>query len=63
LKARKLGGRLILSLQETERGSFGVPADWTDYFSSDPPASGDPNEYISTTALLKLCEMVKFLHK
>jgi hypothetical protein len=59
LKARKFGGRLILSLQESEQGSFGVPADWTDYFSSDPPSVSDPNEYISAAALLALCEMIK----
>jgi hypothetical protein len=59
LKARKFGGRLILSLQESEQGSFGVPADWTDYFSSDPPSVSDPNEYISASALLILCEMIK----
>jgi len=63
LKARKFGGRLILSLQETELGSFGVPADWTDYFSSDTPLTGDANEYISASALLALCEMVKNLDK
>ena len=63
LKARKFGDRLILSLQESERGSFGIPADWTDYFSSDPLLTADPDEYISTTALLTLCEMVKKLHK
>jgi len=48
---------------ESERGSFGVPADWTDYFPSGPPLTGDPNEYISATALLALCEMVKNLDK
>jgi hypothetical protein len=63
LKARKLGDRVILSLQESERGSFGVPADWTDYFSSDPPTISNPNEYISTSALTALCEMVKNLDK
>jgi hypothetical protein len=59
LKARKFGNRLILSLQESERGSFGILADWTDYFSSDPPIISNPNEYISTSALTALCEMVK----
>jgi hypothetical protein len=59
LKARKFGGRLILSLMESEQGSFGIPADWTDYSSSDPPLTRDPNEYISASALLALCEMVK----
>jgi hypothetical protein len=63
LKARKSGNRLILSLHESERGSFGIPADWTDYFSSDPLLTGDPNEYISASALLALCEMVKILDK
>jgi hypothetical protein len=63
LKVRKLGGRLILSLQESEQGSFGIPADWTDYFSSDPPLAADPNEYISATSLLALCEMIKNLDK
>jgi len=59
LKVRKWAGKLILSLQGTERGSFGIQADWTDYFSSDPPFLSDPNEYISPSALLALCEMVK----
>jgi hypothetical protein len=63
LKARKLGGKLILSLQESERGSFGIAADWTDYFSSDPHLNSDPDEYISTKALLTLCDMVKKIHK
>jgi hypothetical protein len=63
LKVRKFGGRLILSLQDPEQGSLSVPADWTDYFSSDPPFSGTPNEYISPSALLSLCEMVKNFDK
>jgi len=59
LKARKWTGKLILSLQGTESGSFGIQADWTDYFSPDLPSTADPDEYISPSALLALCEMVK----
>jgi hypothetical protein len=63
LKVRKFGDRLILSLQEPEQGSFGISADWTDYFSSDSPFTSDPNQYISLSALFVLCEMVKKLDK
>jgi hypothetical protein len=59
LKARKWAGRTVLSLQGTESGTFGIQSDWTDYFSPDPPFLSDPNGYISPSALLKLCEMVK----
>jgi hypothetical protein len=59
LKARRCAGKLTLSLQGTESGSFGIQAEWTDYFSSDPPSVSGPDEYISPSALLALCEMVK----
>jgi hypothetical protein len=63
LKVRKFGDRLILSLREPEQGSFGIPADWTDYFSSAPSFTSDPNQFISPSALLMLCEMVKEIDK
>ncbi|WP_439490853.1 DUF5372 family protein [Algoriphagus sp.] len=59
LKARKCAGKLTLSLQGTDSGSFGILVDWTDYLPSETPLLDNPNNYISPSALLSLCEMVK----
>ncbi|WP_157972210.1 DUF5372 family protein [Pleomorphovibrio marinus] len=59
LKIRNCSGKLTLSLQGTDSGSFSIQADWTDYFPSEPPLLSGPDEYISLQALLALCDMVK----
>lgn len=56
---RKVAGSLTLVLQEHERGSFAIEATWTDYFSSETDALATPDQYISTQALLALCQMCK----
>lgn len=63
LKAKIWAGKLVLSIQGTDSGTFGIQADWTDYFPSDDDFSCGTNEYISVGALLALCEMVKNLDK
>ncbi|MCC5939895.1 MAG: hypothetical protein JJU34_21630 [Lunatimonas sp.] len=59
LKIRKCAGKLTLSLRGTDCGSFGIQADWTDYFLSEPPPLSGPGEFISLKALSALCDMVK----
>ena len=59
LKTKKIGGRVILVLQEHQIGSFAIPAEWTDYFPSEHDVSPTSNGFISVESLLALCELVK----
>jgi hypothetical protein len=59
LKIRKIAGKIFLMLQCDQTGSFGVPADWTDYFPADRQESLPPGALISPDSLLALCELVK----
>jgi hypothetical protein len=59
LKTRKIANIITLVLQHKERGSFAVPADWTDYFLTDQEVPSSPHSFISTSALIALCELVK----
>jgi hypothetical protein len=59
LKTRTVAGTFTLVLQEKERGSFAVPAEWTDYFPSSQPVSPASDSFISPESLLALCELVK----
>jgi len=59
LKTRKVAGIITLVLQEKERGSFAVPADWTDFLSAGQQANPSSDSFISPETLLTLCELVK----
>jgi hypothetical protein len=59
LKIRTVANIVTLVLQEKERGSFAVQADWTDYSLPGQLAASDPNSFISPEALLDLCELIK----
>ena len=59
IKTRKVGGKLTLVLRENEQGSFAVPAEWTDYFPSDPDALTTSDAFISVESILALCELLK----
>jgi hypothetical protein len=63
LKTRKVAGIITLVLQEKERGSFAVPADWTDYLPSGKHAAPLSDSFISPDSLLLLCELVKKMNK
>jgi hypothetical protein len=59
LKTRKIGGRIVLTLRNEHVGNINVPADWTDYFSTDQNTYGTPDVLISVESLLALCELMK----
>ena len=63
LKTKKIGGRIILVLQEHQVGTFAIPAEWTDYFPVDHDALATSDEFISVESLLSLCELVKKVSK
>jgi Family of unknown function (DUF5372) len=63
LKTRTVAGTMTLVLQEKERGSFAVPADWTDYLSANQQGTPSSDSFISPESLLALCELVKKYNK
>jgi len=63
LKTRKVAGIITVVLQEKERGSFAVPAGWTDYLTPGQLVSPLSNLFISPETLLTLCELVKKITK
>jgi len=63
LKVRTVAGIVTLILQEKERGSFAVQADWTDYCLPAQQATPDSDSFISPGSLLALCELVKKIIK
>jgi len=50
---------LTLLLQEKERGSFAVQADWTDYLSAGQPTAPASELFISPEVLSTLYDLVK----
>jgi len=59
LKIRTVASIITLVLQEKERGSFAVPAEWTDYFSSGQQGPPPSDTFISPESLLAICELIK----
>ncbi len=57
IKTRKVAGSLTLILSDQDQGSFAIAATWTDYFPEDKEGGGDPDQFISTQALIALCQM------
>ena len=60
LKTRKVAGKDTLILQETNRGTFAVPREWTDQadpWPCDPPKHPPP--ILSFQCLRELLEIVK----
>jgi hypothetical protein len=63
LKTKKIAGGIILVLQEHQCGSFGILAEWTDYFTSDHEVSPTSDVFISVESLLALCELIEKISK
>jgi len=63
LKIRTVANIVTLVLQEKERGSFAVQADWTDYFLPGQPTSPPSDSFISPDSLPALYELIKKIIK
>jgi len=63
IKTRKVAGSLTLVLEDEDQGSFAIAASWTDYFPDSQEALYAPDQFISTQALIALCQMSKNVGK
>jgi hypothetical protein len=59
LKTRRVGGIDTLILRGSERGTFGVPAEWTD--RADPPVRDRQPQIFDPLSLFELAELVRHL--
>ncbi len=59
IKTRKVAGSLTLVLGDEAQASFAIAASWTDYFPDGQAAVCAPDQYISTEALIALCQLSK----
>jgi len=61
LKIRKVSGVETLSLRHAERGSFGVPREWTDWAppgTPSEPINGEQRLHFDAVGALALSELV-----
>ena len=64
LKARRVGGREVLSLFDEGRGTVALPREWTDHAPPSLHANAlEPPSILDAACLLKLRELVGLIGK